>query len=249
VKGGLAYIVFGDGLMDLQEREARRIDRAFRSALIQALRRDGQPAWMLSVVEATGGFHVNIVCPRFPGIDRFRKSATYGFALAGKKAIQLVNDPRGLRNYLAAERTSQAKSVWGVALGPRVPGSHRLETKASGDRVKVSKDLQREMEKAGQWQPFKQSYAKPLALPAPLPKPQPLETVTEASGQIALVLGKIDNPIAAAEAKRRTLGIRQEDLAERLGIARPTLANAAAGRYRLSDWVMARAAEFLREAA
>jgi PAS domain-containing protein len=80
-------------------------------------------------------------------------------------------------------------------------------------------------------------------------RPPPLETVIEASGQIALMLGEVDNPIAAAEAKRRALGIRQEDLAERLGIARPTLANAAAGRYRLSDWAMARAAEFLREAA
>lgn len=91
--------------------------------------------------------------------------------------------------------------------------------------------------------------AQPVAItPLPPAGPAQLVAVEEATGQFALILGSLDNPIIAAEVKRKALGLRQEDLADAMGIARPTLANVVAGRYRPSPWAMARAAEFLRAA-
>lgn len=140
----------------------------------------------------------------------------------------------------------EARQKW-----PRV-GSNPIK----GRRLSLSPRLQdlvtehvADNEQHAAARPVAPALAQPVAITPLLPAgPAQLVAVEEATGQFALILGSLDNPITAAEVKRKALGLRQEDLADAMGIARPTLANVVAGRYRPSPWTMARAAEFLRAA-
>jgi hypothetical protein len=68
--------------------------------------------------------------------------------------VDPVGDPGGLaRKYLAKERTPQAGYRRELVLGGRLRGSHRLD--GGGDRVRLSRDLERDAIDAGfveQWQ-------------------------------------------------------------------------------------------------
>lgn len=257
---GLAWIVLGDGLLNLVEHEAREKLRRFESRLALDLGRAGFPVWRVTVIHSEPRFHANIVTFDYPAIERLRTSALFGDCLQGKKAIQPVGDLAQLVSYLAWERASEATHTLGNRISARRKGSHRLESKRSGDRVKLSEDLEKQLE--GIIEPWRRSYAKGLTKPAaikpslakPLPVPvieaTQLVAVEEPSGQMSFApaLGEIDDLMTKADAKRRALGIRQEEASDRMHLARSTFANIIARRYRPSPWVMARAAEFLRAA-
>src|SRR5262249_6129524 len=70
--------------------------------------------------------------------------------------IARVTNIGGLKNYLAKERTPQA-GYGRRDLGGRIRGSHRLP--GGGDRVRLSRQLERDAIKAGLVQPWKHTNA------------------------------------------------------------------------------------------
>jgi hypothetical protein len=73
-------------------------------------------------------------------------------------SIKPVRHLHNLVKYLSKERTPQAGYRRQSVLGRRVPGSHRLE--GGGDRVRVSRELERDAVDAGLIRPWKHTYAR-----------------------------------------------------------------------------------------
>jgi hypothetical protein len=95
--------------------------------------------------ESRGGVHAHIMFLGTRDIaKRVKQSARFGELLD----IDPVTDPVGLtRRYLAKERTSQAGYRREHTLGGRLKGSHRLP--GGGDRVRLSRELERDAIEAG----------------------------------------------------------------------------------------------------
>src|SRR5262249_46042687 len=177
------------------------------------------------------------------------------------KFIQLdpVTDPVGLvRKYLAKERTPQAGYARHHMLGGRLRGSHRLE--GGGDRVRLSRDLERDAIDAGDvapWPPTtarrspeRKAYRLRRLHPRKAPRP---------AGQLPL-LPELNRPVARLrefgagfmppsvareiEFLRRQLGLSQNQLASLIGRSQGQLANALRGH----DPISGAAVNRLREA-
>src|SRR5215472_10217242 len=73
--------------------------------------------------------------------------------------VRPVTDSNGLvRKYLSKERTPQAGYGREYMLGGRLKGSHRLE--GGGDRVRLSRALERDAIEAGYVEPWRHSNAR-----------------------------------------------------------------------------------------
>jgi hypothetical protein len=106
--------------------------------------------------EKSGGIHAHITFLGTRDITkRLKQSARFGELLD----IRPVTDPDGLtRRYLAKERTPQAGYGREYILGGRIRGSHRLP--GGGDRVRLSRELERDAIEAGYVEPWQHSNAK-----------------------------------------------------------------------------------------
>jgi hypothetical protein len=106
--------------------------------------------------ESRGGLHAHITFLGTRDIaKRLEQSARFGELLD----IRPVTDPDGLtRKYLAKERTPQAGYDREYILGGRIRGSHRLS--GGGDRVRLSRELERDAIEAGYVQPWRHTNAK-----------------------------------------------------------------------------------------
>jgi len=73
--------------------------------------------------------------------------------------VRPVTDNNALAHkYLAKERTPQAGYRRGHVLGGRIAGSHRIP--GGGDRVRLSRELERDAIEAGYVEPWRHTYAK-----------------------------------------------------------------------------------------
>src|SRR5262249_51260202 len=106
--------------------------------------------------EGRGGLHAHIVFLGTRHIGkRLKQSAQFGELLD----IRPVTDPDGLtRKYLAKERTPQAGYGREYILGGRIRGSHRLP--GGGDRVRLSRELERDAIETGYVQRWQHTNAK-----------------------------------------------------------------------------------------
>ncbi len=109
-----------------------------------------------TVFEGGGGLHAHIV---FVGNDeiavRLRRSAAFGTSIA----VEPVTDAAGLTTgYLVKERTPQAGYRRWHRLGGRLGGSHRLD--GGGDRVRLSRDLERDAVEASFVEPWQHTNAR-----------------------------------------------------------------------------------------
>jgi len=106
--------------------------------------------------ESRGGLHAHITFLGTRDIaKRLKQSARFGELLD----IQPVTNPNRLtRKYLAKERTSQAGYGRERIFGGRIRGSHRLP--GGGDRVRLSRELERDAIEAGYVEPWQHSNAK-----------------------------------------------------------------------------------------
>lgn len=87
--------------------------------------------------------------------QRLKQSARFGELLD----IRPVPDPDGLtRKYLAKERTPQAGYGRERILGGRLRGSHQLP--GGGDRVRLSRELERDAIEAGYVEPWQHTNAR-----------------------------------------------------------------------------------------
>jgi hypothetical protein len=178
---------------------------------------------------------------------------------AGLIDVRPVTDAGGLvHKYLSKERTPQAGYGREHMLGGRLKGSHRLE--GGGDRVRLSRELERDAIEAGYVERWRHSNARrsperrayrPRALTRSAPRP---------TGQISL-LPEIDRPVSRlrqfggghiplavaleVEHLRNRHGLTQRELAARIGVSQGQFANALRGHDPLSSFAVNRLRETL----
>ncbi len=114
------------------------------------------PTYSAATFEVRGGLHAHIV---FIGNNDIQKCLKRSQVFGQTIEVAPVTDPDGLaRRYLAKERTPQAGYRRDHLLGGRLGGSHRLE--GGGDRVRLSRDLERDAIEAGFVEAWQHTYAK-----------------------------------------------------------------------------------------
>jgi hypothetical protein len=114
------------------------------------------PPYSVTTFEGRSGLHAHIIFIGIPEIARrLKASQLFGDLID----VRRVTDHQGLvRKYLVKERTSQAGYGREHILGRRIPGSHRLP--GGGDRIRLSRELERDAIEAGYVKPWRHSYAK-----------------------------------------------------------------------------------------
>ncbi len=174
-------------------------------------------------------------------------------------AVAVVHDPDGLaKNYLVKERTPQAG--YGRAdLGGRIRGAHPID--GGGDRVRLSRELERDAIDTGQIQDWQRTNAKRKTerkerrLQRLYPKKAP-----RLSGQI-LLFPEMAKPVARLQSfgggyvppavateiefRRKQLGLSQRELAKLIGRSQGQLANALRGHDPMSATAVNRLREVL----
>jgi hypothetical protein len=129
------------------------------------------------VRESSGGLHAHIIFIGTPEIARrLKASKQFGEFVD----VRRVTDPNGLvRKYLAKERTPQAGYGREHVLGGRIKGSHPIE--GGGDRVRLSRELERDAIDAGHVEHWRHSNARR----APERKPYRLRRLTRRAPRLA----------------------------------------------------------------
>jgi hypothetical protein len=217
----------------------------------------GLRPYNVTTFETRGGLHAHIVFLGSRKIaERLKRSTAFGDFIQ----VDPVGDPAGLaRKYLAKERTPQAGYRRERALGGRLRGSHRLD--GGGDRVRLSRDLERDAISAGYVEPWQHTNARRSAvrkayrLRRLYPRKAP-----RLAGQLPL-LPELNRPVARLrdfgggfippsvareiEFRRRQLGLSQTHLANLIGRSQGQLANALRGHDPISVTVINRLRDIL----
>lgn len=241
---------------DAGELALRNLADKLKSDFGQMQRRADGPRYSLEILEGECSVHSNVVGAVPVGltaksiIARLESSRVYGDGLNG----QFVRDPDGLVNYLSKEATTQAHFAAGRAFR-RAPGSHPLG-EGGGDRVRLSRDLERDMIDAGVIEPRRRTYRSRSLKPKTTPERRQFTLIE--GGQIELFAAKpvsrlhefgggLMPPTVAKEIRFRLgrLGMTQEQLARATLLGRPTITNALEGRFPLSEWAARRIRETL----
>lgn len=208
--------------------------------------------------ETSGGLHAHIV---FLGnvdmAERLKGSKKFGAIIN----VDPVTDPQSLvRKYLAKERTPQAGYSRNHMLGGRLGGSHRLV--GGGDRVRLSRELERDAIDAGYVQDWQRTYARRSTERkhySPRPKQNLRKTAPRPAGQLPLFEslkpvsrlrdfgGGLVPPAVAREIEfhRRRLRLSQQKLASLIGRSQGQLANALRGHDPISPAPVNRLREIL----
>jgi hypothetical protein len=218
----------------------------------------GLPKYSVWIFETLGGIHVHII---FVGdadgkiAGALQRSGIFGEAVEAAP----VTNPAGLvREYLAKERTPQAGYRRQHLLGGRVKGGHYLA--GGGDRVRLSRHLERDGIEAGYIEPWQHTNAKRVTQRKPYRPRRLNRTAIQLSGQIAL-LPEIEQPVSRLhqfgggyvpaavaleiEHLRNRQGLSQRALAARIGVSQGQYANARRGHDPLSSFAVNRLRETL----
>jgi hypothetical protein len=221
--------------------------------------RYGLRPYNVTVFETKGGLHAHIA---FIGTaelaERLKASKKFGAIID----VDPVTDPQGLaRKYLAKERTPQAGFRRNHMLGGRLGGSHKLA--GGGDRVRLSRDLERDAITAGYVQDWQRTYARRSATRkhySPRPNQNLRKTAPRPAGQL-LLLPEFNKPVSRLrdfgggfvppsvareiEFRRRQRGLSQRDLGKLIGRSQGQLANALRGHDPVSAFVVNRLRDVL----
>ena len=212
-------------------------------------------SYNVTVFESRGGLHAHILFIGNAAItDRLNRSA-FGSAVL----VEPVTDPDGLsKRYLAKERTPQA-GYKRPDLGGRIGGSHRLP--GGGDRVRLSRELERDAIEAGLVEPWIHTNAKRKdeRQRSRLKNTGPYARAPRLSGQI-LLFPELSKPVSRLRAfggglvppavaeeiefQRGQRGLTQRQLAALAGRSQSQLSNALRGH----DPISALAVNRLRDA-
>jgi hypothetical protein len=224
---------------------------------ITRLQRDQKlPAYSTEVLESRGGLHCHIIFVGSVAIAHCLRRSAFGASVE----VAVIGDPNRLaRGYLCKERTSQAGYRKSAVLGGRLKGSHRLD--GGGDRVRLSRDLERDAIEARYVEPWQHTNAKRCAER----KPYSLRRLSSRkaprpAGQLSL-LPEIDRPVSRLhdfgggfvppavaveiEFLRRQHGWSQRQLGAKIGRSQGHMANALRGHDPISSLVVNRLREIL----
>lgn len=216
------------------------------------------PSYSTAVFETRGGAHAHIVFIGMREIANRLRAAKFGEFVK----VDRVHDVAGLvRKYLAKERSPQAGFRRSHRYGGRIKGSHRLE--GGGDRVRLSRDLERDAIDAGAIEPWQHTNAKRSTgrKPYRLRKLSSRKSLN-LSGQLSL-LPEFGRPISRlkdfgggvmpravareTEFLRRRRGWTQAELGFRIGMHQPHVANVLRGHDRISQFAANRLRDALLE--
>jgi hypothetical protein len=213
-------------------------------------------AYSATVFETRGGLHAHVAFIGTPDIAKRLESSAFG----GIIRVDRVSDPAGLASrYLSKERTPQAGYGRQHQLGGRLKGSHKLD--GGGDRVRLSRDLERDALEARYVEPWQHTNAKrrserkPYSLRRLSPRKAP-----RPAGQLSL-LPEIERPVSRLhdfgggfvppavaveiEFLRRQHGWSQRQLGAKIGRSQGHMANALRGHDPISSLVVNRLRELL----
>jgi hypothetical protein len=219
----------------------------------------GLRPYNVTTLEGRGGLHAHITFLGDSEIARrLKSSAAFGEIIKADP----VTDTAGLtRKYLAKERTPQAGYRRQHVLGGRLRGSHHLD--GGGDRVRLSRDLERDAIDAGYVEPWQHTNARRsagrkfysprstqrLGKTAPRPGGQaPLFPEFERPVSRLRVFGGGSVPRAVAveiEFRRRQHGLSQRQVGNMIGRSQGQYANAIRGHDPLSRMAANRLRELL----
>jgi hypothetical protein len=219
--------------------------------------RYGLRPYNVTAFETGGGLHAHIA---FIGTaelaERLKASKRFGAIIK----VGPVTDSQGLaRKYLAKERTPQAGFRRNHMLGGRLGGSHQLA--GGGDRVRLSRDLERDAIEAG----YVEAWQHTNATRSAERKTYRLHALTRKAlrpaGQLALS-PEFDRPVSRLrqfgggfvppsvaleiEHLRHRHGLSQREIAARIGISQGQYANARRGHDPLSAFAVNRLRDVLR---
>jgi len=243
--------------LSTDKRTARSVIAAIQKRITRLQTQQGLRPYSVTAFECRGGLHAHIA---FIGnrdiVQRLERSAAFGQAIV----IERIHDSaRLVCGYLAKERTPQAGYRRQRVLGGRLRGSHRLD--GGGDRVRLSRDLERDAIAADCVEPWQHTNArrsvdrKPYRLrrlyPGKAPRP---------AGQLPL-LRELDRPVGRLrdfgggfvpmavaleiEFRRRQRGLSQRMLAAMVGRSQGQLANALRGHDPIAATVVNRLRDIL----
>jgi len=192
-------------------------------------------------------------------IESLSTSASFGERIKAKR----VYDMTGLAQYLSKLATPQAHYAAGFTFR-RVPGSHVMQ----GDRVRLSRELERDMLAAGVGRPFARSYARrlpkapallaelevryreslfeveplPVLAAPPRPKSPPRKRYKIPPPSLPLAYAPTVADLLVG------LGPTHEAIAERVGLSRPQATNIICGRFGVSRPIARRVLELAQAA-
>lgn len=212
----------------------------------------GITPYSVATFEDGGGLHAHIIFIGTREIARRLQTSKLGAAVH----IYLVTDHiRLVRGYLAKSRTPQAGYGRTPMLGGRIKGSYRVQ--GGGDRVRLSRELERDAIEAGYVEPWQHTNArrsterKPYRL-RPLTRRAPRLT-----GQIPLS-PEFERPVARLrqfggglvpavavelEFLHRKLRLSQREFAAKIGVSQGQYTNAIRGHDPMSAFAINRARE------
>jgi Helix-turn-helix len=219
----------------------------------------GLRPYNVTTFETRGGLHAHIVLiGNREVVERLKSSTAFGELVQ----VDPAPDPGSLaRKYLAKERTPQAGYARQHVLGGRLRGSHRLD--GGGDRVRLSRDLERDAIDAGyveHWQhanarrsagrkPYSPRLTQRLRKTAPRPGGQtplfpeferPVSRLREFGGGFVPPAVRVE-----IEWRRQQLGLTQDQLAAMIGRSQGQYANAIRGHDPISGIVVNRLRDIL----
>lgn len=218
----------------------------------------GLPAYSALTFETRGGLHAHITFIGNREIARRLQASAIGQAIT----LAPIHDPSSLaRKYLSKERTPQAGYRRGHVLGGRLKGSHRLD--GGGDRVRLSRALERDAIQAGAVEAWPHTNARRSAMRKPYRlRRLPTRKAICRSGQIPL-FPELEQPVIRLEAfrggfmspalavkiefRRRQHGLSQSRLGSMIGISQGHLANALRRHDPISSFVANRLREIFVE--
>lgn len=262
----LAYAVISD--CTRPEREVRALVRELKNDIVQQQARAGLPRYWVDMGEAETGYHANIllVAPKVR-TQRFIERLQGRAAFAGSDVLHIQlwqGSAQRFVSYCSEERTPQAAFVRGIALKPRKPGSHPLG-EGGGDRVRLSRELKRDLLEMGRIRPWRRTYAS-RALPRPegvlakvaepdprglfgeLPEQQrPARDWVKSRPRLKLVVPEqLALPLDGAHdiiSILRGLGTTHDVIAARLGRSRPQVTNIINRQFGASGLLVRRVLE------
>lgn len=182
-------------------------------------------------------------------VERLKRSA-FGETITIKRVYDL---PGLVNGYQAKERTPQAGYGRERQLGGRIKGSHKLE--GGGDRVRLSRDLERDAIEAGQVTPWQHENAKRKPDRKEYRKRPLTARAVRNAGQI-LLFPELSKPVARLQAfgggyipravaaeiefRRHQRDLSQRQLGALVGRSQGQLANALRGHDPISSAVVNR---------
>lgn len=219
----------------------------------------GLPRYSALAFECSGGIHAHVIFVATQELaEQLRRSQLFGTFVD----VDPVTDANGLvRKYLAKERTPQAGYGRSPMLGGRIRGSHPLQ--GDGDRVRLSRELERDAVEAAYVEPWQHSNAK-RSTERKAYRPRVLRrSAVRLAGQISL-LPELEQPVSRLrqfaggfipppvafeiEFRRKQLGLSQRELAKLIGRSQGQLANALRGHDPISRTAVNRLREILLSA-